>query len=386
MADKKDYYEVLGVDKKASDDEIKKAFRRLAKKYHPDMNSGDKEAENKFKEVNEAYEVVGDKDKRAKYDQFGHNAFDPNGFGGAGGFQGFGGGFSDFGGFGDIFETFFGGSGFSTSGRARKSGPRRGNDIKYEVGIAFEEAAFGVKKNINVSRNEACTECKGTGAKSNSDIETCKKCGGSGEVRYTQSTPIGQIVNVRTCDECRGEGRIIKDPCSACHGKGLRRRSRKINIDIPAGVDDGNILTLRGEGESGEKGGPSGDLYIYIKVKPHKIFKREGTDLFCEIPISFARATLGGEIIVPTLGGDEVFNLDEGTQTGSTFKLRGKGIQRLRSRYKGDLYFTVKVSVPKRLDGAQREALKQFAEAMGEKLGESEGKSFFGKVKDAFGK
>lgn len=388
MAEKKDYYEILGISKNASEDEVKKAYRKLAKKYHPDMNSGDKEAEAKFKEINEAYEVIGDKDKRAKYDQFGHAAFDPNGFGG-GGFEGFGdfGGFSGFGGFGDIFDTIFGegGFGFSTSSRTRKTGPQRGSDIKYEVEIKFEEAAFGVKKDINVSRNETCSECKGSGAKSNSDVETCKKCGGTGEVRYTQSTPIGRIVNVKICDECRGEGKVIKNPCSACYGRGIRRRNRKITVDIPAGVDNGNILTLRGEGEPGQKGGPNGDLYVYIKIKPHRIFKRDGIDLFCEIPISFAQAALGDNITVPTLEGNETFTLDEGTQTGSTFKLKGKGIQSLKSRYKGDLYFTVKVEVPKKLDAKQKEALRQFAETIGENITDT-GKSFFGKVKDAFGK
>ena len=386
MAEKKDYYEILGVNKSASEDEIKKAYRKLAKKYHPDMNSGNKEAENKFKEINEAYEVIGDKEKRAKYDQFGHAAFDPNGFG-RGGFEGFGdfGGFT--GGFGDIFDTIFGegGFGFSTSGRARKTGPQRGSDIKYEMEIGFEEAAFGVKKDININRNESCQDCKGTGAKEGSSAETCKKCGGSGEVRYTQSSPFGRIVNVRACDECHGEGTIIKNPCPTCLGRGIIRKNRKITIDIPAGVDNGSILTLRGEGEPGLKGGPNGDLYIYIRVKPHRIFKRDGIDLFCEVPISFAQAALGGTISVPTLEGDTSYTIDEGTDTGTTFKLRGKGIQSLKNRFKGDLYFTVKVQIPKKLNDNQKEALKQYAEAVGENISDTV-KSFFGKVKDAFGK
>ncbi len=386
MADKKDYYEVLGVDKKASDDEIKKAFRRLAKKYHPDMNSGDKEAENKFKEVNEAYEVLGDKEKKAKYDQFGHSAFDPNSFSG-GGFGDFGGFTGGFGGFGDIFETFFGdgGFGFSTSGRARNTGPQRGNDIRFDIEIKFEEAAFGVKKDIRISRNENCQDCNGSGAKSGSGIETCKKCGGTGEVRFTQNSAFGRIVNVRVCDNCRGEGSVIKDPCTTCSGKGILRKNRKITVEIPAGVDNGSILTLRGEGEPGLRGGPKGDLYIYIRVRPHKIFKRDGIDLHCEVPISFVTATLGGSINVPTLDGDTAFSIGEGTETGSTFKIKGKGLQSLKSRYKGDLYFTVKIKVPKKLDEKQKAALKYYADTMGESYSESD-KSFFGRVKDAFGK
>ncbi|MDD2480532.1 MAG: molecular chaperone DnaJ [Lutispora sp.] len=383
MAVKRDYYEVLEVDKTASEDEIKKAYRKLAKKYHPDVNQGNKEAEGKFKEINEAYEVLSDKDKKNKYDQFGHSAFDPNSFGG-GGFEGFSGGF---GGFGDIFDTIFGdgGFGFSTSGRSRKSGPQRGSDLKYEMDISFEDAAFGIKKEINVNRNETCETCKGTGAKEGSGVENCKTCGGSGEVRHIQSSPFGRVVNVRTCEECRGEGKIIKNPCSACLGRGTVRKTRKITIDIPAGVDNGSILTLRGEGEPGQKGGPNGDLYIYLKVKPHKIFKRDGYDLFCEVPVSFAQAALGGRIRVPTLEGDTDYSLEEGTQTGTTYKLKGKGVQNLKRNSKGDLYFTVKVRIPKKLSEKQKELLRQFADASGENIGDL-GKSFFGKVKDAFGK
>lgn len=384
MAAKKDYYEVLGVEKTASEEEIKKAFRKLAKKYHPDMNSGDKEAENKFKEINEAYEIVGDKEKRAKYDQFGHTAFDPNGFGGNG-FGDFSGGFS---GFGDIFETIFGGEGgfgFSTSRRARNTGPQRGNDIKAEIEISFEDAAFGIKKDIRINRNESCQDCKGTGASSGSGVETCKKCGGTGEVRYTQSSAFGRIVNVRVCDDCRGEGTIIKNPCPTCGGKGVLRKNRKITVEIPAGVDNGSILTLRNEGEPGIRGGYNGDLFIYIRVKPHRVFKRDGTDLYCEVPISFVTATLGGTINVPTLEGNTTYNIDAGTETGSTFKIKSKGIQSLRSKNKGDLYFTVKISVPKKLDDKQKEALKYYADLMGDNYNQGD-KSFFGKVKDAFGK
>lgn len=380
MAEKRDYYEVLGISKGASEDEIKKAFRKLAKQYHPDVNQGNKEAEAKFKEINEAYEVLSDKEKKARYDQFGHAGVDPNGFGGggAGGFGGFGGG-AGFGDFGDIFDMFFGGGGSSRT----KSGPQKGADLKYELEIDFKDAVFGVSKEINITRNEECKDCKGTGAKAGSAVETCKKCGGTGEVRYTQNTVFGRVVNVRPCEECHGEGKIIKTPCPTCLGRGKIRKSRKITIDIPAGVDNGSVMPLRGEGEPGEKGGPKGDLYIYIRVKPHSLFKRDGINLFCEIPISFVKAAAGSEIEVPTLDGNEKFDIPEGTQTGTTFKLKGKGVPSLRSKVRGDLYFTVKVEVPKKLNDQQKAALKQFADAMGEDI-QGHGKSFFDKVKDAF--
>ena len=382
MATKRDYYEVLGVGKGASEDEIKKAFRKLAKQYHPDVNQGDKESEAKFKEVNEAYEVLSDKDKKARYDQFGHAGVDPNGFGG-GGAGGFGGGFSGgFGGFDDIFDIFNNLGGFGTSGRT-KTGPRKGADLKYEVEIDFKEAAFGVEKEISISRNETCEECKGSGAKKGSAVETCKKCGGSGEVRYTQNTVFGRVVNVRPCEDCHGEGKIIKEPCPKCVGRGTVRKNKKITIEIPAGVDNGSVMPLRGEGEPGEKGGPNGDLYIYFRVKPHSIFKRDGINIFCEIPISYIQAALGAEILVPTLEEKEKFEIPEGTQTGTTFKLKGQGIPSLRSKVRGDLYFTVKVEVPKKLSDKQKEALKHFADAMGEDI-TGHGKSFFDKVKDAF--
>lgn len=388
MAVKRDYYEVLGVSKTATEDEIKKAYRQLAKKYHPDMNQGDKSAEGKFKEVNEAYEVLSDRDKRAKYDQFGHAGVDPNGFGGgAGGFGGFGGfgggGFEGgFGDFGDIFDAFFGTSGFGGSSAKKKSGPQKGPDLKYELEIDFTEAAFGVKKEINITRNETCTECNGSGAKAGSTVETCKACGGTGEYRFTQNTVFGRVVNVRPCDECHGEGKVIKEPCPKCVGRGVVRKNRKITIDIPAGVDTGSIMPLRGEGEAGLKGGPSGDLYIYLRVKPHKLFKREGTDLFCEIPISFVQAALGDELAIPTLDGDSMYTIPEGTQTGTTFKIKGKGVPSLKHKMRGDLYFTVKVSVPRKLNDSQKEILRKFADAGGDNT--SEHKTFFDKVKDAF--
>ena len=387
MAVKRDYYEILGVAKTASEEEIKKAYRNLAKKYHPDMNQGDKGAESKFKELNEAYEVLGDKDKKAKYDQFGHAGVDPNGFGGAGGGFG-GGGFSGFGGSGgfeDIFDMFFGGSGggFGGGGARRKSGPQKGADLKYELEIEFEEAAFGVKKDVHVTRNETCNDCKGTGAKAGSSVETCRACGGSGEIRYTQSTVFGRVVNVKPCDECQGEGKVIKEPCPQCKGRGNIRRSRKITIDIPAGVDTGSVMPLRGEGEPGLKGGSNGDLYIYMRVKPHKLFKREGINLYCEMPISFTQAALGDEIDVPTLEGKMKYSIPEGTQTGTTFRIKNKGIPSLKNKIRGDLYFTVKVSVPKKLSEQQKELLRQYAEISRDNV-EEQGKSFFDKVKDKF--
>jgi len=389
VASKRDYYEVLGINKTASEEEIKSAYRKLAKKYHPDMNQGDKGAEAKFKELNEAYEVLSDKEKKVRYDQFGHAGVDPNGFGGTGGgFEGFGGfgGFGSTGGFEDIFDMFFGGTGggFGSAGGAkRKSGPQRGADLKYELEIEFEEAAFGVKKDVYVTRNETCDNCKGTGAKAGSSAETCKACGGSGEKRYTQNTVFGRIVNVKTCDECHGEGKVIKEPCFQCKGKGSIRKNRKITIDIPAGVDTGSVMPLRGEGESGMKGGPSGDLYIYIRVKPHRLFKREGTNLYGEVPIPFTQAALGDEIDVPTLEGGVKYSIPEGTQTGTTFRIKNRGIPSLKNKAKGDLYFTVKVIIPKKLNENQKELLRKYAEISGDDI-EEQRKSFFDKVKDRF--
>lgn len=390
MATKRDYYEVLGINKSASEEEIKKAYRKLAKKYHPDMNQGDKGAESKFKELNEAYEVLSDKDKKTRYDQFGHAGVDPNGFGGAGGFGGTGGfsGFGGSGGFEDIFDIFFGGAGGgfgSSGGTRRRSGPQKGADLKYELEIEFEEAAFGVKKDVHVTRNETCNDCKGTGAKAGSSVETCKACGGSGEIRYTQSTVFGRVVNVKPCSECQGEGKVIKEPCPQCKGRGNIRKSRKITIDIPAGVDTGSVMPLRGEGEPGLKGGSNGDLYIYLRVKPHKLFKREGINLYCEMLISFTQAALGDEIDVPTLEGNMKYSIPEGTQTGTTFRIKNKGIPSLKNKMKGDLYFTVKISVPKKLTDHQKELLRQYAEISGDNI-EDQGKSFFDKVKDKFAK
>ena len=372
--EKRDYYEVLGVDKTASDDEIKKAYRTLAKKYHPDLNGGDKECEVKFKEVNEAYETLSDPQKRARYDQFGHE--DPRA-GAGGGYGDFTGGFS---GFDDIFSSFFGG-GFGGAQRAR--GPERGNDLRYDLTITFEEAAFGCEKEITVNRDEKCEECDGTGARKGTQPTQCPTCHGTGQVQSFINTPIGRVSNVRVCDACHGQGTIINDPCPKCSGRGTVRRTRKITVKIPAGIDNGMQIPLRRQGEPGLRGGENGDLYIFVSVKPHKLFTRENYDLYCDVTVSFTQATLGGEIDVPTLGGMIKHNLAEGTQPGTVVRLRGQGIQNLRGAGKGDLYIKINVEIPRKLNDKQKELLRQFDETLTGK--EYEGrKSFFERVKEAF--
>ncbi|NLX71365.1 MAG: molecular chaperone DnaJ [Clostridiales bacterium] len=371
---KRDYYEILGVDRNASEDDLKRAYRRLAKKYHPDLNPGDAEAEAKFKEINEAYNVLINPETRAQYDRFGHEG--PTG-------QGFGG--FDFGGIDDIFDMFFGGTGFGTGSRYRRNAPTRGADIRYDLDISFEDAAFGTKKEIEVVRMEICSDCNGTGAKKGTQPVTCPVCNGEGEVSYAQNTAFGRFVNVRTCDRCNGEGTIIEEPCRRCHGRKKVRRTRKISINIPAGIDNGQVITLRGEGQPGERGGPPGDLYVYITVLPHKIFKRQGYDLYCDIPITFGQAALGAELQVPTLEGTVKYRIPEGTQTGTVFRLRNKGITRLRSNLKGDLYVRVNIEVPKQLTERQKELIRQFEEETKDLQYNEERKSFFDKMKDAFG-
>lgn len=372
--EKRDYYEVLGVDKTASDDEIKKAYRTLAKKYHPDLNGGDKECEVKFKEVNEAYETLSDPQKRARYDQFGHE--DPRA-GAGGGYGDFTGGFS---GFDDIFSSFFGG-GFGGAQRAR--GPERGNDLRYDLTITFEEAAFGCEKEITVNRDEKCEECDGTGARKGTQPTQCPTCHGTGQVQSFINTPIGRVSNVRVCDACHGQGTIINDPCPKCSGRGTVRRTRKITVKIPAGIDNGMQIPLRRQGEPGLRGGENGDLYIFVSVKPHKLFTRENYDLYCDVTVSFTQAALGGEIDVPTLGGMIKHNLAEGTQPGTVVRLRGQGIQNLRGAGKGDLYIKINVEIPRKLNDKQKELLRQFDETLTGK--EYEGrKSFFERVKEAF--
>ncbi|MCT4605287.1 MAG: molecular chaperone DnaJ [Marinisporobacter sp.] len=374
---KRDYYEVLDVDKGADEQTIKRAYRKLAMKYHPDRNPGNKEAEEKFKEANEAYEVLSDQNKRARYDQFGHAGVDGNAQGGFSGGAGFG-GFEDI--FGDIFDMF--GGGFSSS--RRKAGPQKGADLKYELAIAFEEAAFGAEKEVTIKRHEKCSTCDGTGAKSGTSKKTCGKCNGTGEIRYATRTPLGQFVNVKPCDACNGEGHIIETPCEKCHGTGKELKQKKIQIKVPAGVDTGSVIPLRGEGEPGEKGGPNGDLYIVLRVKPHEIFKRDGNDVVCEIPITFVQATLGDELVVPTLDGKIKYSIPEGTQSGTIFRIKGKGIPSLRGYGRGDLYVKIIVEIPKKLNEKQKELLRQFADIMGEDVHEQR-KSFFHKVKDVFG-
>lgn len=377
MSEKRDYYEVLGIPKTASDDEIKKAFRRLARQYHPDVNKDDPNAEKKFKEVNEAYEVLSDPQKRAAYDHYGHAGTDPNfgqGFGGAGGFGDFG-----FDGVGDIFDMFFGGG-----GRRQRNGPERGADLRYDMEITFEDAAFGTTRTIEVPRNEVCPECSGNRAKPGTPITTCPNCKGSGQVRVAQNTAFGRFVNVTTCSRCQGEGKIIETPCPACHGKGRVRRSRKIEVKIPAGVDTGSKLRMSGEGEAGTRGGGPGDLYIFIAVKPHAHFRRQGDDVLSEVKIGLAQAALGTTVVVSTLDGDVDLKIPEGTQTDTVFRLRGRGITHLRGHGRGDQHVRVKVVVPTKLSKEQRDALLRYAEASGEDIAGEKG--ILGKVKDVLGK
>ena len=365
MADsKRDYYEVLGVAKSATDDEIKRAYRGLAKKYHPDMNPGDKEAEAKFKEANEAYDVLSDKDKRAKYDQFGHAAFDPSMGGGAGygGFGGFSGGDFDF---GDIFSSFFGGGG---SSRSRRNMPIDGDDVATRITIDFEEAAFGCKKEVTFARVEACTDCGGSGAEKGTKPETCSICHGTGSVTVRQQTMLGYMQTQRPCQECRGTGKIIKTPCKNCNGKGFVKVNKKLEVSIPAGIDNMQRIVLRGQGSAGRNGGDNGDLIIEVRVKNHDIFTRDGNNLYCDVPISFAEAALGAEIEIPILGGKpEKYEIPEGTQSGTSFTIRGKGIPDINSKRRGDLIITVLVETPKNLNGEQKKLLRQFSESLGEK-------------------
>lgn len=373
MADKRDYYEVLGVSKGASEDELKKAYRREAKKYHPDLHPGDKEAEAKFKEVNEAYGILSDPEKKARYDQYGHAGVDPN-FGGGSGFGGFD-GFD----FGDIFSDIFGGFG----GGRRRNGPVRGQDVRQVIDITFEEAAFGCKKKLTLTQLEKCSECNGSGAKAGTQPVTCQKCGGSGQVRTQTRTPLGFMTNVTTCTQCHGTGTIINDPCRNCHGSGKVRKTKTIEIDIPAGIDNGQTMQLGGKGEPGERGGPNGDLLVTVRVKPHQMFKRDGFNVYIDLPISFTDAALGATVKVPTLDGLVEYDIPEGTQPGSVFRLRGKGIPYIRGKNRGDEFVTLDVEIPKSLSSKQKELLREF-----EKL--SEGKNykkkngFIDKMKDLF--
>ena len=373
---KRDYYEVLGVSKSASDDEIKRAYRKLSKKYHPDINK-EPDAEDKFKEVSEAYEVLSDPQRKAAYDQYGHASTDPN-FGAGGGFGGFGGA-GGFGGFEDIFESFFGGGGRT----ANPNAPRQGADLQYNLDLTFEEAIFGAEKTIKFRREDNCQTCGGSGAKAGTHPETCSKCHGQGTINVERQTPLGRVMSRQTCDQCGGSGQTIKDSCSDCHGSGRQARTHSVKVNVPAGVEDGQQMRLSGQGEAGYNGGPYGDLYVIFDVEDSDIFDRDGSDIFYELPISFVQATLGAEVEVPTVHGKVKLKIPAGTQSGTNFRLRGKGAPRLRGSNNGDHHVNVKIITPKNLNHEQKEALHAFAKASGDDNFEHE-EGFFDKMKDAF--
>ena len=377
---KRDYYEVLGVSKSASDDEIKKAYRKLAKKYHPDVNPGDQAAEAKFKEVNEAYSILSDKEKRARYDQFGHAGVDPNyGAGGPGGGFGFDMGDIDL---GDIFGSFFGGGfgGFGGSSSARRNGPQKGESLRANLTITFEEAAFGCEKEISLNRSEECGACHGSGCEPGTTAETCPDCRGTGVVRVQQRTGGFAFSSTAACARCRGTGKIIHSPCKACSGSGSVKKSKRVTVSIPAGIDDGQAVSLRGQGNAGKNGGPAGDLIVGVRVKPSNQFRRDGTTVLYEQPVTFYQAVMGAELEIPTIDGKVKYDLPEGTQSGTTFRLKGKGIPELNGRGRGDQYVTVYIETPRNLNREQKEALKKFAESVGDNNYE-ERKKFFKKFK-----
>ena len=372
---KRDYYEVLGVTKGASDDEIKKAYKKMARKHHPDLNPDNKEAEEKFKEVNEAYEVLSDPNKKARYDQYGHAGVDPN-FGAGAGFDGN----FDFGDLGDIFGSFFGG-GFGGGGRrSNPNAPQRGESIRLSLTISFEEAAFGCEKEVSVDRMEQCGTCGGNGCAAGTTPEICPDCHGTGQVQVRRQTPMGVFATSSPCGRCGGKGKIIHQPCSDCRGSGSVRKRKTIKASIPAGIDNGQTISIRGQGHAGKNGGPAGDLLITITVRPHELFRREGTSVLCEAPITFAQAVLGAELEIPTIDGKVKYDLPEGTQSGTTFRLKGKGIPSINGRGRGDQYVTVYIETPRNLNKEQKEALKKFAEAVGDNNYE-ERKKFFKKFK-----
>ena len=379
MAEKRDFYEVLGISKGASDEEIKKAYRKMAKKYHPDLNKGDATAEQMFKDVNEAYSVLSDPQKKARYDQFGHAGVDPSyGAGGAGG--------SGFGGFGgmdfdvsDIFSSFFGG-GFG-GGASRRNAPIQGEDREGRVNLTFEEAVFGCSKDIKFNRIEKCEDCSATGAEKGTKPETCSACSGTGQVRVQQRTPFGVMQTQRPCDKCSGKGKVIKTPCSKCSGSGYVRKQKNFNVNIPAGIDNRQSITLRGQGDAGRNGGPNGDLYVTVTVAKHDIFSRDGTNIYFEAPITFAEAALGAKINIPTLEGTEEYIIPEGTQPGTVFTLKNRGITEVHGSRRGTLSFRVNVEVPRNLSDKQKEMLKEFASTCSDK-NNAQKKSFFDKLKD----
>lgn len=376
MAEKRDYYDVLGVPKGASEGEIKKAYRTIAKENHPDLNPDDKKAEARFKEASEAYEVLSDPEKKERYDQFGHAGIDPNMAGG-----GFGG--HEFGGFedlGDLFGSFFGGFG---GRRANPNAPRQGADLRATITISFMEAVHGCEKEIKLNRTETCGHCHGSGAE-DGKTNTCPDCGGSGQQTVSQRTPFGTIQTARTCTRCEGKGKIVTTPCKECHGSGATQVSSKVAIKIPAGIDDNQVISVRGKGNAGSNGGPSGDLLVVVGVRPDPIFERDGYDIWCEVPVSFSQAVLGDQLVIPSVDGKIKYTMPGGTQPGAVFRLKGKGVQNLRGRGKGDQYVKVTVEVPKDLNKAQKDALKAFEDSLDGEENYEKKKGFFEKMKDAF--
>ena len=382
MAEKRDYYEILGVSKTATDDEIKKAYRRLAKKYHPDLNPNNPEAEARFKEAGEAYQILSNPETRAKYDQFGHAAFD--------GASGYGGGTgSGFGGFGfdvnDIFDSIFGGGFGGFGGNRGGRTPQRGADLRASLEISFEEAVFGTEKDITINKSVPCDACEGTGSKSK-ETKRCSVCGGTGQVQVKQNTPFGQFMNVKTCDKCGGTGKAVDDPCQVCRGKGFVRKAVKVHVKIPAGIDNGQAISISGMGEPGSKGGAPGNLLVSVRIRPHKILERDGYDIHVEKVISVALAALGDTIKIETIDGLVELNIPEGTQSGVSLRMRGKGVPKLQSSGRGDQYVHLTVEIPKHLTEKQKELLREFDAATGGTLQKTEGetqerKSFFGKKK-----
>ncbi len=377
MNGKRDYYEVLGIGRNASQSEIKRAYRRLARQYHPDVNPGDKEAEERFKEVNEAYEVLSDADKRARYDRFGHAGLQGGGFGD---FTGFG-GFGPFSGIDEIFESFFG----ATRPRTARRAPRRGTDLRYDLTITFEEAIFGCEKELEIPRHETCPHCRGSGAEPGTTPTRCPQCNGTGEVRRVQQSILGSFVNVTTCPRCRGEGEIVTTPCSECRGQKRVRVTRRLTVKIPPGVDDGTQIRLAGEGEAGIYGGPAGNLYVVLHVQPHPYFRRQDNDIIIELAINVAQAALGDKIKVPTLDGEEELVIPAGTQTGKVFRLRGKGVPYLRRNGRGDQLVIVRVAVPTKLTPEQKKLFKELSKTLGQEVIPQEEKGLLDHLREVLG-
>jgi molecular chaperone DnaJ len=369
---KRDYYEVLGVGKDATKDEIKKAYRKLARKYHPDVNK-ESDAADKFKEVKEAYEVLSNDQKRAQYDQFGHAGPQNQGFGGFGGAQ-------DFGGFGDIFDMFFGGGG----SRRDPNAPQQGADLQYTMELTFEEAIFGKEADIKIPKEETCDTCSGSGAKPGTKIKTCSHCNGTGQLNMEQNTPFGKVINRRVCNFCNGTGKIIPEKCRTCGGTGRVKKRRTIHISIPAGIDEGQQIRVSGKGEAGINGGPPGDLFVVVKIRPHEFFRREGDHIFCELPLTFTQAALGDEVEVPTVHGKVKLKIPAGTQSGKTFRLKGKGAPNVRGYGHGDQHVKVKVITPTKLTERQKELLREFNEISGNQATDEQDNSLFGRFKKAF--